>query len=73
MPITPNDSFNQRLGREFRGYAREEVNEFLDEVVADRTLRIKWLPPKRQLAEADAKTKNFEKLQESLNSLYLDC
>ena len=72
MPITPNDILTKDFDREFRGYAREEVNEFLDEVVVDYERALDQVTAlKRQLAEADEKIKNFEKLQESLNSSIL--
>lgn len=72
MPITPNDILTKDFDREFRGYAREEVNEFLDEIVVDYERALDQVTAlKRQLAEADEKIKNFEKLQESLNSSIL--
>ena len=72
MPITPNDILTKEFNREFRGYAKEEVNEFLDEVVVDYERSLDQLAGlKRKLAEAEEKIKNFEKLQESLNSSIL--
>lgn len=58
MPITPNDILTKDFDREFRGYAREEVNEFLDEVVVDYERALDQVAAlKRQLAEADEKIK----------------
>ena len=72
MPITPNDILTKEFNREFRGYAKEEVNEFLDEVVVDYERSLDQVASlKRKLAEAEEKIKNFEKLQESLNSSIL--
>ena len=72
MPITPNDILTKEFNREFRGYAKEEVNEFLDEVVVDYERSLDQVAGlKRKLAEAEEKIKNFEKLQESLNSSIL--
>ena len=64
MPITPNDILTKEFNREFRGYAKEEVNEFLDEVVVDYERSLDQVASlKRKLAEAEEKIKNFEKLQ----------
>lgn len=35
MPLTPLDIHNKEFGKGFRGYAEDEVNEFLDQIIKD--------------------------------------
>ena len=35
MPLSPLDIHNKEFARGFRGYAEDEVNEFLDQIMRD--------------------------------------
>ena len=35
MPLSPLDIHNKEFTRGFRGYAEDEVNEFLDQIIKD--------------------------------------
>ena len=72
MVLTPNDILEKEFGTEFRGYNKEEVNEFLDLIVVDfenAVTRAQQLA--KELTSANERVAYFEKLQESLNSSIL--
>lgn len=72
MVLTPNDILEKEFGTEFRGYNKEEVNEFLDLVVVDfENAVMKAQQLAKELASASERVAYFEKLQESLNSSIL--
>ncbi|MGL4820762.1 MAG: DivIVA domain-containing protein [Bacilli bacterium] len=48
MPLTPLDIHNKEFNKAFRGYAEDEVNEFLDQVIKDYELILR---EKRELEE----------------------
>lgn len=48
MPLTPLDIHNKEFTRAFRGYAEDEVNEFLDQIIKDYELILK---EKKELEE----------------------
>lgn len=35
MPLSPIDIHNKEFTKAFRGYAEDEVNEFLDQIIKD--------------------------------------
>ena len=35
MPLSPIDIHNKEFTKSFRGYAEDEVNEFLDQIIKD--------------------------------------
>lgn len=48
MPLSPLDIHNKEFSRVFRGYAEDEVNEFLDQIIKDYEILIR---EKRELEE----------------------
>ncbi|MCW2499080.1 MAG: hypothetical protein JWN87_756, partial [Frankiales bacterium] len=51
MPLTPQDVANKLFGKEFRGYAMDEVDAFLDEIEAELS---RLLTENSQLAQRSA-------------------
>lgn len=41
MPLSPIDINNKEFTRAFRGYAEDEVNEFLDQIIQDYEILIR--------------------------------
>jgi len=41
MPLSPLDIHNKEFARSFRGYAEDEVNEFLDQIIKDYEILIR--------------------------------
>lgn len=41
MPLTPVDIHNKEFSKRMSGYDRDEVNEFLDQVIKDYELLIR--------------------------------
>ncbi|MGL4523121.1 MAG: DivIVA domain-containing protein [Bacilli bacterium] len=68
MPLTPIDIHNKEFTKAFRGYAEDEVNEFLDQVIKDYELVLR---EKRELEDtaADLKQKltHYASIEETLN------
>ena len=48
MPLSPLDIHNKEFSRGFRGYAEDEVNEFLDQIIKDYEILLR---EKRELEE----------------------
>lgn len=72
MPLTPLDIHNKEFNRGFRGYAEDEVNEFLDQVIKDYESVIR---EKKNLEEKvqtlNDRIKHFSELEESLKKSIL--
>ncbi|WP_232217653.1 DivIVA domain-containing protein [Falseniella ignava] len=72
MAITPNEILTKEFDSRFRGYDANQVNDFLDMIVADYDqLIVESERLKEQLAQAHEKNAYFAQLQESLNSSIL--
>ncbi|GGE66180.1 DivIVA domain-containing protein [Priestia taiwanensis] len=72
MPLTPLDIHNKEFARGFRGYAEDEVNDFLDQVIKDYELVI------REKKELEAKVtdltdrlSHFSNIEDTLNKSIL--
>lgn len=72
MPLTPLDIHNKEFSRGFRGYAEDEVNEFLDQVIKDYETIIR---DKKELQDEvgtlKEKLQHFSELEESLKKSIL--
>lgn len=72
MSITPIDILNKQFDQKLRGYDRDQVNNFLDVIVANLE---KLIDENKQLSQQLTTTKEklayYEELQESLNSSIL--
>ena len=67
MALTPNDIHNKEFHRGFRGYAENEVDEFLDEVVREFEVLLRERQELRaQVEEADQRLSRFQELEEHL-------
>nr|WP_239534468.1 DivIVA domain-containing protein [Priestia taiwanensis] len=72
VPLTPLDIHNKEFARGFRGYAEDEVNDFLDQVIKDYELVI------REKKELEAKVtdltdrlSHFSNIEDTLNKSIL--
>lgn len=69
MALTPNDILNKEFNQKFRGYDANEVNDYLDIIVADYESMLSQINQlKQDLATAKEKNEYFAQLQDSLNS-----
>lgn len=69
MSITPNEILNKEFDVRMRGYDRDQINDYLDVIVAEMERLIDENTKLRQdLATAVEKNEYFAQLQESLNS-----
>ncbi len=67
MALTPNDIHNKEFHRGFRGYAENEVDEFLDEVVREFEVLLRERQELRLQAEdAEQRLSRFQELEEHL-------
>ncbi len=67
MALTPNDIHNKEFHRGFRGYAENEVDEFLDEVVREFEVLLRERQELRMHAEeAEQRLSRFEELEQHL-------
>jgi len=67
VALTPNDIHNKEFHRGFRGYAENEVDEFLDEIVRDFEVLIRERQELRLRAEeAEQRLTRFQELEEHL-------
>lgn len=72
MALTPIDILNKEFDTKFRGYDIDQVNDYLDVIVADyEDLLAKVKNLEKDLADAQDKIDYFSQLQESLNSSIL--
>lgn len=63
MPLSPLDIHNKEFTRGFRGYAEDEVNEFLDQIIKDYEIIL------REKKELDEKIKTMTEQMNHYNSL----
>lgn len=63
MPLSPLDIHNKEFTRGFRGYAEDEVNEFLDQVIKDYEIIL------REKKELEEKVKMMSEQMNHYNSL----
>lgn len=69
MALTPNEILNKEFNSKFRGYDVDQVNDYLDIIVADfEKLITENNELKKDLASAKEKNEYFAQLQDSLNS-----
>lgn len=69
MALTPNEILNKEFNSKFRGYDSDQVNDYLDIIVADfEKLIADNNELKKDLASAREKNEYFAQLQDSLNS-----
>ncbi|MDD3839352.1 MAG: DivIVA domain-containing protein [Clostridia bacterium] len=67
MTITPMEIHNKEFSRSFRGYNDDEVDEFLDKVVADYEKMYKEnMEIKDKLALIDDQIKSYKKMESAL-------
>ncbi len=68
MPLTPLDIHNKEFRKAFRGYAENEVDDFLDEVVRDFEALLKEnVAVKDELRRAGEQLDQYRNLEETLN------
>ncbi|MER1989503.1 DivIVA domain-containing protein [Solibacillus isronensis] len=63
MPLSPLDIHNKEFTRGFRGYAEDEVNEFLDQIIKDYEIVL------REKKELEEKIKMMSEQMNHYNSL----
>ena len=63
MPLSPLDIHNKEFTRGFRGYAEDEVNEFLDQVIKDYEIIL------REKKELEDQVKSMTERMNHYNSL----
>ena len=69
MMITPMDIHNKTFSRKLRGYAEEEVNSFLEEVVSDyERIYREHREMEEQMDALKAKLQNYEKMEATMSS-----
>ncbi len=67
MALTPNDIHNKEFHRGFRGYAENEVDEFLDEVVREFEVLLRERQELRlQAEESEQRLSRFQEIEEHL-------
>lgn len=67
--ITPMDIHNKTFSRKLRGYAEEEVNSFLEEVVSDyERIYREHREMEEQMETLKAKLQNYEKMEATMSS-----
>jgi len=72
VPLTPIDIHNKEFTQSFRGYDRDEVNEFLDQVMKDYEIVIREKNElNRKLNELEEKLGHFTNIEETLNKSIL--
>lgn len=63
MPLSPLDIHNKEFTRGFRGYAEDEVNEFLDQIIKDFEILL------REKRELEEKVKTMTEQMRHYNTL----
>src|SRR5690625_7043711 len=72
MPLTPLEIHNKEFTRGFKGYDKDEVNEFLDQVIKDYELVIREAAEyKERVEELEEKIGHFENIESTLNKSIL--
>ncbi len=67
MPLSPLDIQNKEFSRGFRGYAEDEVNEFLDQIIKDyEIMLLEKKELEEQLKNMSEKMDHFNMLEETL-------
>ena len=67
MPLSPIDIHNKEFTKAFRGYAEDEVNEFLDQIIKDYEILLREKKEvDKQLEMALEQARNFSTLEETL-------
>jgi len=68
MSLTPLDIHNKEFGRRLRGYAEDEVNEFLDQVIKDYEALIRENKElQSQALSLQEKLNHFSNIEETLS------
>ncbi len=69
MPLTPLDIHNKEFSKALRGYAEDEVNEFLDRIVKDYEVLIKEnMSFKQKVQDLNEKLEHYTKIEETLHN-----
>lgn len=67
MPLSPIDIHNKEFTKSFRGYAEDEVNEFLDQIIKDYEILLREKREiEKQLEAALEQTRYFNSLEDTL-------
>ncbi len=67
MPLSPIDIHNKEFTKAFRGYAEDEVNEFLDQIIKDYEILLREKKEvDKQLEMALEQARHFSSLEETL-------
>lgn len=67
MPLSPIDIHNKEFTKAFRGYAEDEVNEFLDQIIKDYEILLREKKEvDKQLEMALEQARHFSTLKETL-------
>ncbi|WP_312506801.1 DivIVA domain-containing protein [Lysinibacillus sp.] len=67
MPLSPIDIHNKEFTKAFRGYAEDEVNEFLDQIIKDYEILLREKKEvDKQLEMALEQARHFNSLEETL-------
>ncbi len=67
MPLSPIDIHNKEFTKAFRGYAEDEVNEFLDQIIKDYEILLREKKEvDKQLEMALEQARHFSTLEETL-------
>ncbi len=69
MTLTPLDIHNKEFSKALRGYAEDEVNEFLDRIVKDYEVLIKEnMSFKQKVQDLNEKLEHYTKIEETLHN-----
>lgn len=72
VPLTPLDIHNKEFTQSFRGYDRDEVNEFLDQVMKDYEILIREKNDlERKLKDIEERLGHFTNIEDTLNKSIL--
>lgn len=67
MPLSPIDIHNKEFTKAFRGYAEDEVNEFLDQIIKDYEILLREKKEvDKQLEMSLEQARHFSSLEETL-------
>lgn len=72
VPLLPLDIHNKEFSQGFRGYDRDEVNKFLDQVIKDYEIVIRERKElQQQLEDIEEKLGHFKNIEDTLNKSIL--
>lgn len=72
MALTPLDIHNKEFNRGFRGYAEDEVNEFLNQIIKDYEIIIREKKDlEKKVTDLEEKMTYFSNIEETLNKSIL--